>query len=162
LVFGGLFPAAIPSWTSLGATAAGIVGTGTFTVRTRTVSDIALALSGPTTVLQTEPDTAQARYTVSWRGIIPDPSTFLLTVSGRRGVVIQTIVIPITNDGSSPLVIEFPMPKRPPASGEAFSLAVSATETSEGDGVTTLVAPPARLRVVIRARKGRSRLGEPG
>ena len=159
-LIGGLFPAAIPSWTSLGVTAAGIVGTGTFAVRTRTVADIALALSGPTTLLQTDPDVAQARYTVSWRGIIPDPGTFLLTVSGRRGVI-QTIVIPITNEGRSSLVIEFPMPRRPSASGEPFSLAVSATETSEGDGVSTLVAPPASLRVVVRQRRGRPRLGEP-
>lgn len=156
-LFGGLFPAAIPSWTSLGATAAGIVGTGTFDVRPRTVSDIALALSGPTTLLQTEPNTVQGRYTVSWRGIIPDPGTFLLTVSGRRGVVLQTIVIPITNEGQSRLVIDFPIPIRLGASGETFSLAVTATETSEGDGVTTLVAPPARLRVVVRPRRGRTR-----
>lgn len=155
LLFGGLFPAAIPSWTSLGVTAAGIVGTGTLDVRTRTVSDIALTLSGPTTLIQTEPGAVQAAYTVSWRGIIPDPSTFVLTVSGRFGVVFETVVIPITNAGRSLLVISFPIPEAPSAF-VAFSLAVSATETSEGDGVTTLVAPPARLRVVVRrARLGR-------
>jgi hypothetical protein len=154
VVFGGLFPAIVPSWTSLRVTAAGIVGTGTAAVRPRTVADVALALSGPTTLLQTAPGPVQARYTVSWPGIVPDPGTFMLTVSWRGGVV-ATVVIPITDAGRNTVIVEFPMPTAPAASGETFSLTVSATETSDGDGVTTLVAPAATLRVVIRPRRSR-------
>lgn len=154
LLFGGLFPALIPSWTSLRVTPAGIVGTGTAIVRSRSSADVSLTISGPTTLLQTEPEALLAEYDVAWRGIVPDPGTFTLRVLGPRGTTVFSTIVALTNTGRSSVVVEFPMPTRP-AAVRGFSLAVDATETSEGDHATTLVAPAARLAVSIRSRRGR-------
>lgn len=154
LAFTGLFPGIIPSWTSLGTSPSGIVGTGTATIRTRTLADVSLTIMGPTTITSFGFGDAQAAYTVSWLGIIPDPGkfTWTLTLLDGRGLT-ETGDLLVTSTGQTSVVLNFAFPRIMATGTFQFNIAVNATETSVADGVTTLVAPTANLRVTLRVRK---------
>lgn len=143
-----LFPSVILNWTSFGASASGLVGSGTLALGERTESTVQVAVSGPDTILNYEYGDDEP-YEVTLANIHPDQTGLSWQIPGTSSTgTIQADSL--TQKGS--FTVEFPVPSKATPGKYPFTLTVSAVETSGTNSADTLTGS-ASLSVTVEVPK---------
>jgi hypothetical protein len=142
------FPSVIFNWTSFGASASGLVGSGTLALGERTGSTVQVAVSGPDQILNYEPGDDEP-YEVTLTNIHPDQTGLIWQIPGTSSTgAIQADSF--TQKGS--FSVEFPVPSKGTPGKYPFTLTVSAVETSGTVSAGTLTGS-ASLSVMVEVPK---------